>query len=414
MKQIQTIAQVSPQKFADRLAVLVILALVVGLAAAVRLPLALRQNFPLNDGGLFFQMTRDLQANGYRLPAYTTYNFRNIPFAYPPLPFYFSGLLSDLTGIDLIELFRFLPLAFNLLTVLAVYLLAREWLADQMSALQAALIFGLLLPGYEWQIMGGGVTRSPAYFFSVLALYFTLRALKAAPADRAARLRAWLPAWLLLWLTGVSHLQIFYITAIWVVVIVLYHTRSWRSLAVLAGLFAAVGLALAPYGLAVINRHGLQPFLAAFSTGHYRQWLGLILIPFSNLTGEMRMTPVFIFAVLGILRRAYRKDYLFVWLLLASAVLDPRGLTRDLAILFSLAAADAIFQLALPAVSGAPARHTLPAGAAGGAAPDDPGELMPQVKPPSTAPVMAVILYLLFASALVTRFLADSETHVFK
>ncbi|MFM8427194.1 MAG: hypothetical protein ACKOBL_18670, partial [Chloroflexota bacterium] len=61
------------------------------LAASLRLSAPLSAFFPLNDGGLFFQMITDLQSNSYKIPDFTSYNFASIPYAYPPLAFYFYG-----------------------------------------------------------------------------------------------------------------------------------------------------------------------------------------------------------------------------------------------------------------------------------------------------------------------------------
>ena len=47
----------------------------------VRLAAPLSVSFPLNDGGLFYQMILDLQLNHFRLPFFTTYNSANSPFA---------------------------------------------------------------------------------------------------------------------------------------------------------------------------------------------------------------------------------------------------------------------------------------------------------------------------------------------
>ena len=53
-------------------------------------------SFPINDGGMFMVMARELRLNGFALPAYTSYNNFNIPFAYPPLGLYVTGFLSVL------------------------------------------------------------------------------------------------------------------------------------------------------------------------------------------------------------------------------------------------------------------------------------------------------------------------------
>ena len=67
----------------------------------IRLKIVLESDFPLNDGGLFYTMIKDLIANNYHLPFSTTYNQINLPYVYPPLMFYFSGFLAELTSWNL-------------------------------------------------------------------------------------------------------------------------------------------------------------------------------------------------------------------------------------------------------------------------------------------------------------------------
>ncbi len=136
--------------------------------AYVRILPVLQAGFPLNDGGLFYTMTADLQRSGYALPATTSYNHLGIPFDYPALPFYLAGLLQSLSGLPLSEIIRWLPVLFSLLTLPAFYLLARALLNDALAAALATAIFATLPRSYEWIIMGGGVTRAPATLFLIL------------------------------------------------------------------------------------------------------------------------------------------------------------------------------------------------------------------------------------------------------
>src|SRR5262245_20023050 len=102
------------------------LLLAINLGLFVRLVLVMQgDGFPLNDGGMFYAMIDDLKAANYRLPEFTSYNGGAIPFAYPPLAFYGAAILSDVAGISTIDILRFWPLAFSVLTIPAVYLLAR-------------------------------------------------------------------------------------------------------------------------------------------------------------------------------------------------------------------------------------------------------------------------------------------------
>ena len=67
------------------------LAVAILIGGTIRLYGVLQSNFPINDGGLFYTMIKDLMANGYRLPVTTSYNHLNLPFAYPPLFLYLTG-----------------------------------------------------------------------------------------------------------------------------------------------------------------------------------------------------------------------------------------------------------------------------------------------------------------------------------
>ena len=79
---------------------------------------------PLNDGGLFYAMTKDLQENHFRIPAVTSFNGANIPYAYPPLAFYLYGFISMATNGSLMDLFRLLPAIIASLSIPAFYWLA--------------------------------------------------------------------------------------------------------------------------------------------------------------------------------------------------------------------------------------------------------------------------------------------------
>ena len=78
-------------------------------------------------------MTRDLQANGFLIPAVTSYNGGGLPFAYPPLGFYLAGSLQ-IFGWRSFGLMRWLPLIFNLLCIPVFYLFSRRLMKDPVKA----------------------------------------------------------------------------------------------------------------------------------------------------------------------------------------------------------------------------------------------------------------------------------------
>ena len=126
--------------------------------------------FPLNDGGLFVVMIRDILADGFRLPIGTSYNAAGIPFAYPPLALYLAAVLVKITALPMPELLRWLPLIANLGTVAAFAALARSLAPERGSATAAALLFPTLPFSIEWLVTGGGLTRSFGMLFLTLAV----------------------------------------------------------------------------------------------------------------------------------------------------------------------------------------------------------------------------------------------------
>ena len=101
---------------------LILLLCAIILGALVRLLYIAGSDFPINDGGLFFTMTRDLQANGFLIPKVTSYNGGGLPFAYPPL----AGLPGGITQFN----FR-----------LAAYWIDTLVTADIQSALHPGFLF---------------------------------------------------------------------------------------------------------------------------------------------------------------------------------------------------------------------------------------------------------------------------------
>jgi len=144
---------------------LLCLSLSIILGLLVRLPYFFSYDFALNDGALFAQMSEAIRLNHYILPEVVEYNRTVIPFAYPPLAFYVVAFLTDLLRLDVLDVVRYLPLGFNLLSIGAFVLLASQLINNKLVFLYTCLFFPLIPRSYEWLIMGGGVTRSVGFFF---------------------------------------------------------------------------------------------------------------------------------------------------------------------------------------------------------------------------------------------------------
>ena len=323
--------------------VLFIVALFLG--AFVRLIHVLNTNFPINDGGLFYAMTRDLQANHFLIPAVTSYNNSGLPFAYPPLGFYLAGSLQTVFGWDLLSLMRWLPVIFNLLTIPVFYLFSRRLLKDPVKAGIATLFFALLRPGYEWLIMGGGLTRSPAMLFSLLSLYFYLGMLEA-PQRRARDIIFTAVA---LALTFLSHLEIGWFTGYSLVLLWIFRGRNRRNF--VSSIFIVLGVLVltSPYWVQVIRYHQIQPFLAGVASGGSIPFLSIFELFYFNFTEELIFPILATIALVGVVISLAKRDYLLpVWLVL-NAILDARSVNRSdvipAAMLISVGIVDGLYLL---------------------------------------------------------------------
>src|SRR5258708_3549297 len=203
-------------------------------------------------------MTNDLRQNGYIPPLYTSYGGGDIPFVYPPLMFYFTGLLSDVTDISILQLFQFLPAVFHLLIIVTVYLLSRDLIDSEIIAGLAALIFAIL-PIASFQ--AGEVVRTPSLLFVVLAVH---QAFLMYTRNKNVVLHIVLTA-LFGALAALSHPQQIEDVAISLVLVFLFYGINKRGF--VKSVAAALGILLltAPYWALVLSRFGLAPYINAHS-----------------------------------------------------------------------------------------------------------------------------------------------------
>ena len=296
---------------------LLITALLFGLI--IRLAAPLNAQGPVNDGGLFFQMTRDLQANHFALPAYTTYNHIPIPFAYPPLGFYLTGLIQGLTDISLITLFTYLPAILSALAILAFYFLAHQLLQDNLKASLAALFYALLPRSFDWSIMGGGITRAPAIVLSFLTLAFSYRLLTRKQSKYI------LPAAICASLLALTHPEITFQTAFSVLILVFFFLRDWKSIFHSITVIALTLTLTSTWWFTVLTRHGPEPFQAALLAHPRDLGLSLLYLFQFNLSGENILTPIAILSLIGLVLDFRRRDFFLPAWIGLSFIGDPRA-----------------------------------------------------------------------------------------
>ncbi len=292
---------------------------ILGLAARLSAPLS--ASFPLNDGGLFYQMIADLQNNNFVLPSVTTYNFAEIPFAYPPLAFYLYGLLNA-GGIPLLKLMQFLPAITTTLTIPAFYFFAKDILGNKQQALFGTMAFALLPRAFDWLIMGGGVTRSLGFLFAILAIHQTYL-LFTNPASRSLILAA-----LFSGLVVSTHPEAAVHTIIAAVLIFIWRDRSLKG--AVRGAAVALGTLIlsAPWWITILVQHGIAPLQAAQIAARENS-VDFVLRIFTLIKFDFTDEPFLqLLAVIGLIGAfilfAQRKPALPIWFILI-ALIEPRG-----------------------------------------------------------------------------------------
>jgi hypothetical protein len=321
------------------------------LTVVVRAFLVLSRDFPLNDGALFYLMTEELGARGFRLPATTAYNAASIPFAYSPLGFYLGAFLHTVMGVGLVDVFRFVPLVFACLCAVAFYLLAREIIPSRPTLIAALCTFAVLPRSFLWLIMGGGLTRSLGFLFAILALWQIHRAF----TRQAWRHVAW--ATLFASLTVLSHLGTAPFVAFSAVLFLLAFGR--HRFGVQASIAIALGTIVltAPWWVSVASAHGFAPFAAAGATGgtvfstHSRsEALGKLAF-FGLGTAEPLFPVIGALAIVGAFASFTRRGaFLPIWWL-TIILLDTRAGATYASIPVAILAGIAVIEVLVPIIA---------------------------------------------------------------
>jgi hypothetical protein len=324
----------------EQLSVLgLIVALIVG--GYLRLRIVLGSDFPIHDGGLFYRMVEEIRASGFALPVFTSYNAAGIPFAYPPFAFYLTASLSSVTGWPLMTFFRFLPVTFSLLTIVAAFLFTRAVLASGRRAAFAVVAFALLPRSFEWAIMGGGLTRSVGFFFAVLTLLCVYRMYQEPRWKWVAAAIACAG------LTILSHpnstiMMIYGSAVLW-----LFFGRTRRGFVQSLGVAAGALLLSAPWWASVLLRHGPAPLLAASSTGfnNWYSWVPLLTFTFS----VEQLDVIAVLALIGAVACIVDRNWIFPVFLATAFLVDPRGAMAAYSTLFlAMLAAIGLDRVILP------------------------------------------------------------------
>jgi hypothetical protein len=307
----------------------------------LRLLPASQAGFPLNDGGMFLTMIEDLRQGHYALPFYTSYNHLNIPFTYPPLPFYLTGCLADLFHLPLTGLLTWLPAIFTVAALPAFYLLAREMLGKPLTAALATLLYAFSPLAMDWFLMGGGLTRSLGQLGLILTVFFSFRLFTRHTRSTI------LPTVLCAALLVLSHpesalLAVSSVGCLWLCLPAKHKTTPN---ALLTGL--GVSLAISPWLVLMLQRHGVQPFSLAAQTNGAQLLLWIQAFTF-DFTQEPALNLIAVLGLIGLFAKISQRDFLLpLWVILPFFV-NPRSAARAAILPLAMLAAISLLDVLLP------------------------------------------------------------------
>lgn len=309
-----------------------------------RLSLAARSDFPVGDGGLFYVMIRTIQENGYRLPEFISYNGLSIPFTYPPLAFYLTGISADVFGVPLLDVMRWFPAIILVAVLPAVYLFANTLLGSSLKAGLAVFIFAMLPRSITWLIKGGGVTRSLGQLFLILATISLYSLFKSK--DR----RYLFPSLLFSSLVCVTHPEAALHTIGFGFLLWLFYGRNKEGM-IHAALIVIGTVALSAWWwLPVISQHGASPFFLAAQTG-FNDVTFFIAPFFFSFSDEPFLPIITIFAVIGFIAQVAKREFLLPAFYIFPFIIEARNAPNVAVVSTAILAAIALTDVLLPAMA---------------------------------------------------------------
>lgn len=314
-----------------------------GIGTAIRTLFVITSSFPIGDGGLFFVMTKELIANNFSLPLFTSYNHLSIPYAYPPFAFYLVGFIHTITSVELLFLFRYVPLFFSVVSIPLFYGVAKQIFNKQYASV-AVLLFAVAPKSFEFQIWGGGVTRSIGFFLAILTLFFF--------TQKRTGIKHIIFAGVFFGLTIMTHLEWAFFTAVSLCILsYVQYRKTYLQKFILVFL---IGVAIScPWWITIIVHHRIATFGSYTSIG--------LLQNMSNsfnvlLAAYFTDEPLIVFnlirflSVLGILISIFRYKWLAVWFLTLT-LFSPRAALNVIVVPICLMATIAVNEVLRPAFS---------------------------------------------------------------
>ncbi|WP_435157699.1 ArnT family glycosyltransferase [Haladaptatus sp. DFWS20] len=277
-------------------------------------------SYPSFGAGLYFHIAEHISESGYALPeTIPGYTAEGVPFAYPPLMFYVSAIILDVTGLSPFTVAQYLPGLVSIAYLVPLYFFARDLFGSRPQASLATLIVAVSPPVLQWHISAGGIVRAPALLFSLIGIYAGLHLFRDGDTK-------WLiPALITFTLTILTHPMYTIFFVLTYLLLYLRFDRSFEGL--LRGLFVGLGgvLLTTPWWSSVLVAHGSTVFTAAAGT---HGGIGNALPMLERLIGrQVNDSPLLvlwhIIAIAGCFWLLLKREYFLpVWLFLTVVTIE--------------------------------------------------------------------------------------------
>lgn len=309
-------------------------------------------NFPIANGGYYYQLTQELIDNNFMIPPLSYYNEQSIPYAHPPLGFYITAGAARLFNWTLIDAFRWVPLWVSILIIGRVYRLAALMTHSKGMGFMAALIFMLMPNNIIWLISGGSVVHGSGLLLALWAIYYGHWLITTREE------RYLLPTALFLALTAATHADSLLFALYTLLLLLLIFGRSGYTVLHMLLLAVLTSVLLSVWLAPMLWIHGVTPFVNVISAA---EWLShpfeAIRTPNFTLTGEPFVPLIGFFGLLGFfVTVAKREWFLALWLVLSLAIYTQITVSYALLAL-ALLAAIGMNQLVVPLLQAASRQH---------------------------------------------------------
>ena len=120
-------------------------------------------------GGLYLEFARQISLNHYLLPTTIPYySLGGLPFAYPPLPFYFEAFLAFTLGLPKYLVTNALPPLVSILSLFAFFRLSKKAIQNPTIRLLTLALYAILPLSFMDQVEAAGLAESFGALFIIL------------------------------------------------------------------------------------------------------------------------------------------------------------------------------------------------------------------------------------------------------